>query len=98
MIQYKSEIYGIKVKTINESHTSKCSYYDDESICHHDEYVGNRKKRGCFMTKEGRMINADINGSLNILKRGTGSHFGWHSSFFNPQKVNPDAALKAAKD
>lgn len=98
MIQYKAELYGIKVETIRESYTSKCSYYDDEELKHHDEYEGVRKKRGCFITKDGRMVNCDINGSLNILKRGTGSHFGWHLSYFNPKNVNPDAALWVAKD
>lgn len=95
MITYKAEICGIKVETINESHTSKCSYYDDEGICHHERYVGKRVKRGCFMTGEGKLVNADINGSLNILKRGLGSHFGWHESFFNPRKVTLDASYRS---
>lgn len=91
MVQYKAALYGIEVTTIKEDHTSKCSYYDDEAVCHHSSYAGVRRKRGCFITKEGRMLNADINGSLNILKRGQGSHFGFYQSFFNPKNVKPDA-------
>lgn len=91
MIQYKVALYGIEVTTIKEDHTSKCSYYDDEAVCHHSSYAGVRAKRGCFITKEGRMLNADINGSLNILKRGQGSHFGFYQSFFNPKTAKPDA-------
>lgn len=91
MVKYKAALYGIEVTTIEEDHTSKCSYYDDEAVRHHSRYVGRRPKRGCFVTKDGRHVNADINGSLNIQRRGQGSHFGFHGSFFNPRIVTPDA-------
>lgn len=52
-----------------ESYTSKCSFLDNESIEKHDSYLGKRIKRGLFKTAEGKLINADINGSLNILKK-----------------------------
>jgi len=42
MIQYKAELVGINVSIIRESHTSKCSAVDFESIEHHDEYMGIR--------------------------------------------------------
>ena len=69
MLTYKAELVGITVVLINESHTSKCSFLDDEPICHHDKYVGKRVKRGLFRAADGRRINADVNGSYNIIKK-----------------------------
>ena len=68
MLQYKSEEQGIEVLLKEESHTSKCSFFDDESIEHHDKYVG-RRKRGLFKTRFGYIINSDVNGALNIIKK-----------------------------
>lgn len=52
-----------------EDHTSKCSFLDRESIEHHDKYKGKRVKRGLFKTSKGILINADVNGSLNIGRK-----------------------------
>ena len=43
MIQYKAKLVGIEIELVNESHTSKCSALDFESIKHHDRYKGKRK-------------------------------------------------------
>jgi putative transposase len=69
MLTYKAELVGIRVVTIEESHTSKCSFLDLEPICHHDTYLGRRVKRGLFRASTGQQINADVNGSYNILRR-----------------------------
>jgi putative transposase len=47
-IIYKANAEGITVITANESHTSKCSFLDEESIEHHDNYAGKRITRGLF--------------------------------------------------
>ena len=69
MLTYKCEIEGIPVIVTEESYTSKCSFLDDEDICKHEEYVGKRIKRGLYKASDGRLINADVNGALNILKK-----------------------------
>lgn len=69
MITYKSELQGIKVIQREESYTSKCSFMDNETICKHETYIGKRIKRGLFRSATGRVINADLNGALNILKK-----------------------------
>lgn len=69
MLQYKCERLGIRFIVTEESHTSKCSFLDLESIEHHDDYVGRRVKRGLFKSTTGICINADINGSLNIGRK-----------------------------
>ena len=69
MLKYKCERVGIKVVLVNENYTSKCSFLDNESVEKHDIYDGKRIKRGLFQSKEGKLINADVNGSYNILKK-----------------------------
>ncbi|MBR0150546.1 MAG: transposase [Synergistaceae bacterium] len=67
MLVYKCALVGIKVTTNEESYTSKCSFLDNEEVCKHTEYKGKRVKRGLFRASDGRLINADVNGALNIL-------------------------------
>lgn len=69
MLTYKCEMEGISVIVTEESYTSKCSFLDDEDICKHEEYDGKRIKRGLYKASDGRLINADVNGALNILKK-----------------------------
>ena len=69
MLTYKCEMEGISVIVTEESYTSKCSFLDDEDICKHEEYSGKRIKRGLYKASDGRLINADVNGALNILKK-----------------------------
>ncbi len=69
-LEYKCRQQGIRVIRNEESYTSKCSFFDDETIEKHlDGYCGKRVRRGLFRTAEGRYINADLNGSLNIMKK-----------------------------
>lgn len=69
MISYKATLEGINVKIVEESYTSKCSFLDNEQICKHEEYAGRRVKRGLFKTSSGSIINADINGAFNIIRK-----------------------------
>lgn len=69
MLTYKAELVGIQVILQEESHTSKCSFLDNEPICHQERYLGKRVKRGLFRASTGRRINADVNGSYNIIRK-----------------------------
>lgn len=69
MIVYKANLQGINVIINEESYTSKCSFLDNEPICKHDRYAGKRIKRGLFRSATGKLINADINGAFNILRK-----------------------------
>ena len=68
-LEYKAEEQGITVIKQEESHTSKWSFLDNESIEHHDKYIGRRISRGLFKSKNGIIINADVNGAYNIIKK-----------------------------
>lgn len=52
-----------------ESYTSKCSFLDSEELCKHEEYLGKRIKRGLYCSSEGKLINADVNGGCNIIRK-----------------------------
>ena len=64
----KAKEYGIYVRIINESYTSKSSFYDNDPI-KKDMDSGERIKRGLYKTKENKIVNADINAALNIYKK-----------------------------
>jgi putative transposase len=69
MLTYKAELAGIKVILTEESYTSKCSFLDDEPIKKHKTYKGKRVHRGLFQAGDGRVINADVNGAMNIMRK-----------------------------
>lgn len=74
-IKYKSAEKGINVILQEESYTSKCSFLDNEPIEHHDKYLGKRIKRGLFRTSKGKIVNADVNGAYNIIKKAISDAF-----------------------
>ena len=73
--KYLREQNGIDFHRQEESYTSKASFFDGDSIpeygksgaCH--TFSGKRIHRGMYRTASGRLINADVNGALNILKK-----------------------------
>lgn len=69
MLKYKLALEGIKLVTVEESYTSKCSSLDKEDVCKHNTYVGTRVHRGLFETGDNTLINADINGAINIMRK-----------------------------
>ncbi|MFX1282272.1 MAG: RNA-guided endonuclease InsQ/TnpB family protein [Promethearchaeota archaeon] len=68
-LEYKAAEQGIMVIKQEESFSSKCSFLDNESIEHHRKYLGRRITRGLFKSLKGTIINADVNGAYNIMKK-----------------------------
>lgn len=68
-IKQKCIEYNIRCEIVNESYTSKASFYDNDEIKRSDTYSGKRIKRGLYQTLNKKIINADINGALNILAK-----------------------------
>ena len=68
-MEYKCELVGIKVIETEESYTSKCDSLANEKIGKHEKYLGKRIYRGLFKSSNGKVINADVNGALNIMKK-----------------------------
>ena len=93
MLKYKIEEKGGQLIELNEAYTSKCSFLDNEEICKHESYKGKRVKRGLFLSSDKKALNADINGSLNILKRGMNFSFPFNEKFFRPEKIDIEKKL-----
>ncbi|WP_297522354.1 transposase [uncultured Clostridium sp.] len=68
LIVYKAKLQGIEVKFQEESYTSGCSAFDLESITKKSYDKSRRIVRGLFVSSFG-IVNSDINGSLNILRK-----------------------------
>ncbi len=70
-LEYKCENEGIKFIKTNESYTSGTSFLDGEKsqlrkiTIKIDEFI-----EGYFRARKGEYINADVNGSYQIMKKG----------------------------
>lgn len=71
-LKYKCEMSGIRFICNEESYTSKCDSLAYEPVGKHQTYLGKRVKRGLFRSSVGKMINADVNGAVNILRKVVG--------------------------
>ncbi|MCM1217979.1 MAG: RNA-guided endonuclease TnpB family protein [Lachnospiraceae bacterium] len=76
MICYKAKLQGVNVVLQEESYTSKSSFFDNDEIPVYNSGVkqspsfsGKRVSRGLYKTSNGLLVNADVNGSLNILRK-----------------------------
>ena len=73
MIEYKAELAGIDVVVTEESYSSQSSFLDDDPLPKYGDqkpkFSGKRIKRGLYKSQEGKLINADVNGSYNIIKK-----------------------------
>lgn len=67
-LEYKCENVGIKYMEINEAYTSGTSYLDEEFPCKENYNKERRITRGLFQAKN-ILINADVNGSLQIMRK-----------------------------
>jgi putative transposase len=77
-IPYKRLIYKLyealkmrnkRLLILKESYTSKCDALALEEVNYHDKYKGARIKRGLFSSSVNILLNADINGAINIMRK-----------------------------
>lgn len=69
LIQYKGLEKGIQVEVTEESYTSKIDHLSFEPLCKQEIYSGQRIKRGLFKSGIEKVLNADINGAIGILRK-----------------------------
>lgn len=76
LLTYKAQLAGIEVTLTEESYTSIASALDSDDLPVYNSktqikptFSGRRIKRGLYKTFNGRTINADTNGSLNIARK-----------------------------
>lgn len=65
---YKCQNVSIKYMETKEAYTSGTSYLDGESPCKENYNKNRRVKRGLFQASN-TLINADVNGSLQIMRK-----------------------------
>lgn len=75
-LEYLCSLNGIRFVGQEESYTSRASFWDMDDIPVYDStsaeehtFSGKRTHRGLYRTANGRLVNADVNGALNILRK-----------------------------
>jgi|JFJP01.1.fsa_nt_gi transposase, IS605 OrfB family, central region len=100
MLEYQAELVGIKVMVLEESYTDQSNFLNLDPIPVYGNsdaskvaFTGKRIKRGLYQTSGGRLINADVNGSYNIMGKAIPNAFSNGSescvveSVINPLEV-----------
>ena len=87
IIRYRGERSGIRVIFQEESYTSKASFIDQDEIPTYGAeekliFSGKRISRGLYESREGKKINADLNGAANILRKYKADAFAGNSPDF----------------
>jgi putative transposase len=85
LLTYKARLVGIHIILQEESYTSKASLLDLDPIPVYSEidaekvkFSGKRVSRGMYQSKSGIAINADVNGSGNIMRKALPNAFMAH--------------------
>jgi IS605 OrfB family transposase len=75
-LSYLCELNGITFVKQEESYTSKASFWDKDEIPVYNadnpksySFSGKRINRGMYRTADGTLLNADVNGALNIMRK-----------------------------
>ena len=68
-LKYKCENARIEYIETNESYTSGTSFLDDEEPVKQNYDKSRRIQRGLFRSNSGLLVNSDINGSFQIMKK-----------------------------
>ena len=81
MLCYKAKLVGIQVILQEESYTSKASFLDGDPLPTYGQengkptFSGRRVERGLYRASGKRHLNADVNGSYNILRKASPNGF-----------------------
>jgi putative transposase len=89
-LQYKGDEEGIKVVLTEESYTSGTSFLDGETPTKENYDKSRRIQRGLFQSNKGTLINADVNGAYQIIKKVSPNAFanGVEGVGLHPVKLN----------
>ena len=75
-LEYLCKLYSLRFVEQEESYTSKSSFFDMDILPKFEadkpqtySFLGKRIKRGLYQTSKGYLLNADVNGALNILRK-----------------------------
>ena len=91
-LKFKLNKEGKDFKITEEAYTSKCDALGLEEIGKHEKYMGERIRRGLYSSSTRNLINADMNGAINIgrkyMKRmGVEMEEINEKGIYNPKKI-----------
>ena len=99
-LAYLCELNDIEFIKQEESYTSKASFWDKDDIpVYNDDnpqaysFSGKRIYRGLYQTSDGKLLNADVNGALNILRKSNVVDF---SILYGRGEVNTPVRIRVA--
>jgi putative transposase len=75
MLTYKAELVGVQGHVTEERYTSKASFLDTDLLPVYGatelppDFSGRRVKRGLYRAADGGPIQADVNGTDNIIRK-----------------------------
>ena len=104
ILTYQAERRGIRLIRQEESYTSKANFLGQDDIPVYggnDEdvrFTGTRIHRGLYKTNAGTLLNADINGSANILRKCISDAFRSHELAYNQITVVRHPMYEAVKE
>lgn len=90
LLIYKCQLNGIDVIQVKESYTSGTSFLDNEAPIETNYNKSRRIKRGLFKSHSGQLINSDVNGAYQIIKKlkvYENLRFDGATSIFNPLTI-----------
>lgn len=105
-LEYKLAYEGIHFELQEESYTSQSSFLDNDDIPTYGNEVsktvifsGKRIKRGLYKTKNNILINADVNGAANILRKHFEGNINLnHKILSNVAKINIKTARRKQRN
>lgn len=68
-LRYKLREHGIKTVLTEESYTSKANFINNDEMKKGVKFSGERIERGLYKTNNDVLINADVNGAGNIIRK-----------------------------
>ena len=74
--------HNITFAEVDESHTSIASFIDNEEVKRKNKYMGSRVNRDSYVSSQGYIIHADVNGAYNIAKKYLIKKGVWSDKYF----------------
>jgi putative transposase len=97
MISYKCQLEGISVILQEESYTSVANFLNDDPLPVYGQtterpvFSGKRISRGLYRTDKGILVQSDVMGSYNILRKAFPNAFnryGIERCVVHPRRIN----------
>lgn len=103
-LEYKCKMRGISFEIVEESYTSKTDHLRNAPLATKEDpqtrdeaNFGKRIHRGLFLSDTGRLVNADVNGAMGIMRKAIPdfSWVGYHP--FHPVRMRVKDVVEGLK-